>query len=440
MKLSFELPLLVRGRQKAGRNISDIYCTTTFASEIAEISLREMDVVFEVGDRHMNQDRINRSQAEAIGKPMGFPPRTFRLRAYGGATYRLVSLSVSDAIKHQLFSKPFDDRISGRLANSYQQRGGWPAEHGGDISPARHPGGNKPLARPLTDEFEWRLDRESVHGLKSKTTWPRPPLRAEDYSKGWHAHRNAVKFAEAGIRDVDPEDMELALSMYQALADKLVIADGQVWMKSRPPAYRVQRIPGTYKSAPTFIDVSMVTAPEGYVGDLNTQHFSLRDHDEVTETARLLFGQEADWAEGMTRELTDLRKPYVCADDSLLDYDYQQEEINRFGYTAAVECWSYLKRNPEKAEKLEAWQLALIEAAYEDVSRVNHVIGIHHDMTDYVPSLEAAWKKLGHRQILTGGQGLVYYAEMAAERALRYVENRPISLSLQPQVQSSPKI
>jgi hypothetical protein len=63
---------------------------------------------------------------------------------------------------------------------------------------------------------------------------------------------------------------------------------------------------------------------------------------------------------------------------------------------------------------------------------VNHVLGIHHNMTDYVPSLETAWKQLGHRQALTGGQGIQAYAEMAAERALRYVENAPISLSLQP--------
>ncbi|MCS4089338.1 hypothetical protein [Rhizobium sp. BK176] len=439
MKLSFELPLLVRGRQKARSNISDIYCTTTFSSEIEEISLREMEVVFEVQDRFMNHDRINRSQATAMGNPMAFPTKAFRLRAYDGAVYRRVSASVSEAIKHGLFSTPFDDTISGRLANNYQQRGGWPADHGGDISPVRLPGGNKPLARPLTDEFEWRLDRESVHGLKSKTAWPRPPLRAEDYSKGWHAHRNAIKFADLDIRDLIQEDLELALAMYRVQADKLVIADGQVWVKSRPPAYRVQRIPGRFKSAPTFIDVSMVTAPEGYVGDLNTQHFSLRDEDEAIEAARVMYGNEADWPEGFNRELSDFRKPYDCVEESLLDYDYQQEEINRFGYTAAVECWSYLKRNPAKAETLEAHQIALIEAAYEDVGRVNHVLGIHHDMTDYVPGLEAAWKKLGHRQILTGGQGLQYYAEMAAERALRYVENTPITLNLQPTA-SAPKI
>jgi hypothetical protein len=440
MKLSFELPLLVRGRQKARPSISDIYCTSTFTAEIEEISLREMDVVFEVRDRHRTPARISAAQAAAQGGWMENIAKTYRLRSYDGAVYRRVARSTSDAINHGLFSTPFDERISGRLANNYQQRQGWPAEYGGDISPAQIPTGNKPLARALSDEFEWRLDRESIHGLKSKTCWPRPTLRGEDYSKGWHAHRNAIRFAEAGIRDVDPEDLELALAMYRVQAGKLLIADGEVWMKSRPPAYRVQRIPGTFKSAPTFIDISMVTAPEGYVGDLNTQHFSLQDEDEAAEAARLLYGSEEDWAEGFTRELSDFRKPYDCADETLLDYDYQQEEINRFGYTAAVECWSYLKRNPEKAERLDSQQIALIEAAYEDVSRVNHVLGIHHDMTDYVPGLEAAWKKLGHRQMLTGGQGIQVYAEMAAERALRYVENTPINLSLQPRTTSAPKI
>jgi hypothetical protein len=184
----------------------------------------------------------------------------------------------------------------------------------------------------------------------------------------------------------------------------------------------------------------MVTAPEGYVGNLLTQHFSLRDFDEATEAANRLYGVEEDWGEGFTRELSDFRRAYECSDDSLLDYDYQQEDINRFGYTAAVECWSYLKRNPEKAEKLDAQQIAMIEAAYNDVGRVNYVLGIHHDMTDYVQGLESAWKKLGHKQMLTGGQGVQSYAVHAAERAIRYAENAPINLNLQSTSQFTQKI
>ncbi|MBY3151365.1 hypothetical protein HFO56_03050 [Rhizobium laguerreae] len=433
MKISFQLPLLVRGRPRTSRNVTDVFCTTTFTSEIEEVSLREMDIVFEVRERLHITGRLSPAQREELKKYKAFGKgEPFRLRTCAGATYRRIAVSASEAIKRGLFSTPFDDRISGRLAEPHQQRHGWPTDCGGDISPIQVQSGNKPLARALTDEFEWRLDRQSIHGLKSKTAWPRPPLRGNDYSKGWHTHRNAINFAEAGIQDVVAEDLDLAFAMYESQARKLLIADGEVWMKTRPPAYRVQFIPGTFRSSPSWIDISMVTAPEGYVGDLLTQHFSLRDADEATETARQLYGNEADWGEGFTKEFSDFRKPYECADETLLDYDYQQEEINRFGYTAAVESWAYLKRNPEKAERLNAQQIALIEAAYNDVAQVNHVLGIHQDMTDYVPALEEAWKRLGHRQTLTGLQGIQWHAETAAERALRYVENAPISLKLPP--------
>lgn len=419
MKISFDLPILVRGRPKGGRNVSDIFCRTVYTADIEEISLSEMDVAFTANETFIRGSEVPDSCS-------------ISLRSYGGELYRKIAGSLEEAERRGLFSSPFDESVSGRLAATLYHHNEWPQPFGGDISPMRSLQGNKPVARPLTDEFEWRLDRESAAGLRSKTAWPRPPARGVTISAGWHAHRNSVRFESVGIRDVVVDDLELAHTMFKAQTGKLISADGEIWMKSRPPAYQVQFRPAWYKGPPSLIEVSMVTAPEGYVGDLYTQHFSLHDGDKATAAAQSIYGDDKIWREGYLRELHDFRVSFDCTDDSVMTYDYQQDEINRFGYTAAIECWSFLRRNPEKAEKLDTGELAAIKAAHDAVLEVNHILGHHQDMTDFVPILAGAWKKLGYRQSLTGGEGLQHNAISAQTRVLAYIEDRPIDLALRP--------
>ena len=51
MRLSFDLPILVRGRPRKARGPVSVYCTTTYAAEVPEISLAEMEPVFTVSER-----------------------------------------------------------------------------------------------------------------------------------------------------------------------------------------------------------------------------------------------------------------------------------------------------------------------------------------------------------------------------------------------------
>ena len=439
MKLNFELPILVRGRPKSSNSITDVYCTTAYTGEVPEVSLKEMPVVFEVRNRAGKVpttrwpwpeivDRIAAKKAE-LETP-------YRMRAFSGRYYRKVAGSLDEAEKLGLFGKPFDALVSGRLDDQRPDKGviqGWLAEYGGDISPIQVVPGNGPIARPLIDEFDWQLDRRTTTTLKSKATWPKPGPR-EALDAGWHWHRNEVRLrgADARVKDVDEGQLAAAMAMIQRQVERLIVADGEIWIASRPPAYRMQFKPSVYNGPPSEVVVAMVTAPEGYVGNLNTQHFSLGDEEQAFEAAQRLYGDESTWGEGFTRTLLDFRVPYECADEALLGYDYQQEEINRVGYTAAVECHAFLARKPEYAAKVAEQQIEEIGDAFAATLDSNYILGQHSDMSPFIPTLASAWKKLGHPQILTGGHGLSHQARRAMARALDYVENAPITLKPQP--------
>ena len=437
VRLTFELPILVRGRPKSSKSVIDVYCSTSYLGDIPEVSLLEMPVVFEVSTRggklpnnrlkvHEINDRIEAKVAE-----METP---YRLRTFEGRYYRKIAGSVKEASRLGLFGTPFDLQLSGRLDShmptSRNPAPGWLAEYGGDISPVQVVRGNPPIAGPLKDEFEWQLDRRSTLSLKSKLAWPKPGPRGDNLNAGWHSHRNQVRLdgASAQIKEIDGHDLDVAMSLIRTQVDRLIVADGEIWMASRPPAYRVQFMPGFTNGPPSQIVVAMVTAPESYVGDLNTLHFSLADEEQAMSAAGRYYGNDGEWRDGHSRTLMDFRVPYECADETLLDYDYQQEEINRVGYTAAVECHAFLARKPDYAAKLSADQIETIGQAYAATLETNYLLDRHADMSPFIPTLASSWKRLGYKQILTGGHGLSYQAETALARALDHIDNAPINL------------
>lgn len=423
MKITLDLPIHARATPKGTKSTVDVFCTTSYTADVPEIALVETDVAFEA----------NHSFVRGSSVPM---LRHYELRRYDGALYRKVADSLDAAERQELFTKPFDEVATGRLRGGYYNTVEWPADFGGDISPLRDVSGNKPIARPLTDEFEWRLDRESSKVLKSKTAWPKPEPRGLDFEKGWHTHRNAVRFESVHLRDVVPEDFEIAREMIRKQTGKLILIDNEIWMETRPPAYRLQYRPSYWRGPPIAIELCMTTAPEGYVGDLYTQYFCLADGDRAADAARQLMANKDDWND-FERNLKDFNVHFEC-DDDIAVYDYQQEDINRFGYTAAVECRNYLSRNPEHVEKLSESEIAGIEAAYSEVMEVNHVLEVHREMNDHLPILASAWKKLGCRQVLTGGYTVKANALAAEARAMRYLEEAPISLVLNPVVGFQP--
>jgi hypothetical protein len=435
MDIKLELPIFVRGRTKGARGRQNIFCKTVHVADVPEVGLSEMPVVFEVAKRIERLPKAgeltDRDDAtpERLAAKRAELDRPFVLRTFEGAPYRRIAGSVAEAEALGLFADPFERRLSGRHLAYVDQS--WQCDYGGDISPARVFRDNGPLARPLVDEFAWMLDRESSNVQLMKTAWPRNPVgRREDQFAGWNTHRNGVDIDDPahGINDIDGDDWHTAKEMIRVQAGKLLLVDGEVWLRSRPPCYRVQHLPGYGYGPPGRVEVAMVTAPESYTGDLDVQHFSLADHDLAVQAADGLMARYVGREPVFRCDLVDDRVPFECHDDGLLDYDHEEEEINRFGYAAAAEITSFLKRNPKYADRLDESEIGMVADAFEEVRQVNHILGEHRDMTRFVPGLAAAWAALGHKQFLTGGVSVSAEAKTAATRALNYIDAAPIGV------------
>ncbi|MCS4089959.1 hypothetical protein [Rhizobium sp. BK176] len=425
MKLDFELPYAFRGRPKACRDVKDIFLTKRVSGDIPQVSMKETDVVFSVVDRR--RDGIVQQQGRwvqpRIDAANSSKNETFELRTFQGNLYRKVANSAAEARKLGLFATPFEETNSGRRNKLTDVHLPWQPEYGADISPIRTMPDNAPLARPLMEEMTWILDRDKPHSDGARSAWP-PALALWDRrNQPTHAHRNARSLEKEiqNIVDIDWQSMAAADAMIQAQVDRLLIVGGQVWLKSRPPAIAVD---DDFKwGSHHQLHIRLVTAPEVYVSKLFCAHFSLGDLEEAREYAKEHSGGQC--------LLFDYTVPYECSDPTLLEYEWRSEAVNRFCYTAAVESRNYLLRNPGNADKITPEQHAIVQAAFDETMQVNHILGIHRDMSAYAMDLKAIWRKLSYRQCLAVGiTAGCSGPEPAAKNLERYLDDAPISVSV----------
>lgn len=424
MKLDIELPFAFRGRPKGCRDIRDIFLTKTVTVEVAEVAKSETGVAFSVAKRTLAgsedgpdgpwlQARLNAVKSEKRQK--------FVMRTFQGTLYRKIANSVSEAFELGLFSTPFEHRNSGRRDRDAYGVPAWQSEYGGDISVVRAFRDNGPLSRPLLDEMSWIMDRDRPHCDGARSSWPPAPSEPNRaYNFAYHAHRNARTFEEeiSRITEIDWSSMAAAEQMVDTQTVRLLLIDGEVWIKSRPPAIAVD-----YEfrwKVHNQLRLRLVTAPEVYVSKLSCAHFSLADMEAAREYAA---SQSSD-----RRQIVDNLLPYEYHDPALLDYDWRGEAINRFSYTAAVECRNFLARNPEKGDKVTSDERAVIANAFEETMNVNHILGIHRDMSEFALDLKSAWKKLGYRQCLEVGiTAAGVHAEPAASNIEALLDEAPIA-------------
>lgn len=415
MKIGLELPIAFRGKPKGCRTVRDIFVAKTVEANVPEASLAETEVVFEVAARKKN----------VSGEP-------FELRRFNGHLYRKISGSVQEAEAAGLFTTPFEETNTGRRKKETSVHA-WQCEYGADISPVQRFADNRPLARPLMDEMEWIMDRDRPLCDGGRYAWPTPET-GRAYDAPIHVHRNGHHYEDVikGTQDIDWETLARSEQMIAEQTQRLLLLSGEVWMKSRPPAIEVD--PDYHFRRHDNLHIRLVVAPEVYVSKLECAHFSLADIDSAYEYSELQIAHAArEFAKDQRASesaLVNSLVPYVCHDPDLLDYDWRSEAINRFGYAASVECRNHLIRNPERATKLSDAEIDAISNAFDETMQVNHVLGQHRDMADFVPLLKSAWKTLQYKQSLaiastTGGQ-----VAPTASIIERYLDDAPISVSL----------
>jgi hypothetical protein len=425
MKLDFDLPFAFRGRPKGCRDIRDIFITKTVSRDVPEVSHQETEITFSVADRRQATNEPNRGEGRMSARLAAAHAERkdrFELRVFRGDLYRKIANSVSDSKKLGLFGTPFEQYNSGRRNKEGYAIPAWQSEFGAGISPVRSLTDNAPLARPLMDEMTWIMDRDRPHCDGARSAWPPAPAeRNRDYNAPYHIHRNTRRFEDEinQITEIDWASMALADHMIEAQAGRLLLIAGEVWIKSRPPAIAVDH--ASKWRDHNQVHLRLVTAPEGYVSKLSCTHFSLADIEVAREYAKSQSHGE--------RILFDYIVPFECHDSMLLDYDWRTEAINRFSYTAAVECRNYMIRNPEKADKITDDERSVVAVAFDATMEVNHLLGIHRDMSEFAIDLKSAWRKFSYRQCLeVASTAAGTHVEPAADNIEQYLDEAPISI------------
>jgi hypothetical protein len=420
MKIDLSLPYAFKARPKGCRDVRNVFLAKSVQVDVPQVSESDTGIVFRFADRKpavMEQRRDVPSDAR-FEAAYSSHETAFEMRSYNGELYRKVAGSVSEAEKIGLFTSPFERIDTGRRDTSYGINRQWECDFGADISPARIFADNGPLARPLMEEMTWIMDRASPHCDGSRKAWP--PRRSGDMGvRSYHSHRNAFRFEDhfATMADIDWETLALADEMVDIQSKRLLMIGREVWIKSRPPVIAVDH-EWQYNKRDD-VHIKLVTAPETYVSKLKCAHFSLSDVDVARQYALSIRRTE-------TRTIDAVGE--LDCDVSMFDYDWRSEAVNRFGYTAAVESFLYLSRNPEKADKLSSEQHDLLAKAFDETAAVNHLLGVHRDMSAYVPDLAAIWKRLSWKQCLPVCISYAGMVEPAAAFALRCIDESPISL------------
>lgn len=427
MRVDIDFPVLFEAWPKRARDRKKIYCTTSYRADVAEVSLGETEIVLECA--------LFPGTEEA-----------FSMRTYGGRLYRRIAASVETAVEQRLFSEPFsvDDRR-------------WGPKSGADWAGALDPKvltHRRPLSKPVADEMEWRMARDSETIDLGKAAWPARrtiPLDTETFTRrigrgcpmdqarnpvfdGLHRHRNGVRLEDVlrDVTDVSHGDIEAARDMYANRSESLLLVGGEVWMESAPLCHRVSFDFGRpYRDDVAVVRLDLAVPPEGLSTDFYTQYYDLSKKEEALSFAQERVDRLQGDAEVERSYLSDKTVETRFETGVFPAYDRDGEKIRRLAYVAAVECRRWIRRNPADVEgRLSASDVAVVDQACDLARQSDFLAGRHPYVADIAPAVCAVWKKLRYLQImLDEEQPHTLAVKDDIKFAMAALENAPIEIS-----------
>lgn len=426
MQLDVRFPLLLRGVPKRTPQTKNVYVSTTFRGEVAEYSSSDIPVVFETATAYCKLEGplARGGQLSALG---------FRMRAAGGKLYRKIASSLEEATRTRMFDTAF------RCANAAAQ------SLGTEISLRGQSQFVGPLSHDVGQELEFRMRREEEDVNALTYLWP--TFRPADVPVAHYLHqegggqlafRNDVglDWVLKNIRTLEEDGLALCEDMYRHQFSKLVMIDGEFWMESRPPAYRVT--PSWTEEYGT-ADVDMVVLPDTLDMKTDRLFFPLTETEDMEGYIERLKGVSRAAAinrpDGPVRMVEDMRGAtpnlflvdYQCSDPDLLHFDHRHEETHRLALALAVENERHLARNPQLRAKVGPELCAAVDAAHLEAMKQNTLLGEAGDPARWLTESATVWKKLGRRQsVFSFGNATLSNVTLA--RAFDHVEFMPISV------------
>ncbi|MDW9478901.1 hypothetical protein GOB57_09410 [Sinorhizobium meliloti] len=436
MKVTAKLPIHVRGTPVRNNGRRDIFVSRNSEWDIPEVSSSETELAFESFNAFISVV----DEDDPLLRPIAHANVDSRVTAisYEGNLYRRVSRDGEDI--PTLFSRAFPIGYDHESAEGV----GSAISLQGFVYPGDEERKVRPVSLPVFRHLRWRMLCASTKdsAIQYQETWPQSiPGAASE--QGIYPKRNHVTFEEVlpKIVEYDHDQLEACMRTHKGHMESFLVVDGQLWMRTRPPVYKVARHYGNRKRASS--SVSLVFAPDWQDTKLSRAYFSLAARDEAFEHAHRLCDvlgglKLIDWKheEGAVvkhvsrverGDVIDLTSNHVVHDPALVEYPYQEEELRRMSCGLAVETNRFITRNPSWREKFGTEAVNGVLSSYAEAMATNYLLGEYGDPSEHLESNATVWKK-ARRVHSTYEFGEVEVGDMLIERALRYDENKPIDL------------
>ena len=421
MQITARLPLLFQGKPSRNNGPKEIFVCKDFDWDIPEVSLHDMPVAFETAMAHT----VDVSQTDARGyhRPKAFQRNTV-FREYGGALYRKAASAGEDL--DDLFSLAFPTQHASDKTTDYAKIS--------YLADTWFNGGvSAPLSLPVYRQLVWQLKSRQIFDKDNESAWPAsvpgvpdPTVNTADGS------RNTVTFEDvlSKLRDYDNDDYDRCLDMYRHHMRTFLIADDELWARTPPPVFKVQR--GWLGGKGSAI-VSLCAAPDYHEKDLTVALFDLSSRDEAFEYAKDLIRIDADQRLEDGR-IYDLTVDYDAPIPALVAYDHGAEELRRLSSGLAVEAHRFLKRNTPWVvrKKCGADVVEGIIRSYGEVQATNYVTGDYGDASPWLDSNADFWKSAGRRGYSYSFGRKTKFSDLLIERARAYENDSPINLEISP--------
>jgi hypothetical protein len=419
MRIEAGYPLLFKARPPRATRDKDVFVSAKGVYDLPEVSLSDMPIVFQSRDAYAVERGF--VQKKKVVK------RTHEARMLDGMLYRPMCGAFDSDAAAMLFEEAFPRHASSTSTPAYEA----------DISLASDTipswsAAASPLSRPLYEQLFWRLSCEQVEKRRLDEMWPpfeyarkRLELNATIPAGSTYA-RNFMAFEDVrrDLQQVDEAQLSYCHAAFRKHMERFVVADGQLWQRTRGPVYKVQ-LDRAYPA----VTVTMTHAPDWHDTRMTNRYFDLNDRDAAFEYAeqftRALRENHKD--DRYHKPVYDLTVPFDLDDDALA-FNSVEDELFRVACAVTAENRRFLYRNPKYSNRLAPDRVAAVWRAFEELRKTDYIFEEFGDPVDDIRANIDIWLYLGRRQA-TYSFDEEFLSNLAFRRVVALEENRPISLS-----------
>lgn len=403
MKLTIDYPFLTRGRPRRCDEAKDIYLTMRADIEVPDISLSEMETVFETPKHEFNSNK------PFVGRRVD---ERACLKSYDGRLFRKVSMPLGASWYQRSFSG--EPHPIGKI------------EFGSDLNLGlSHREGLNPITAALRNQFDWMLESKSAVDSGEVTAWPRKAVK-------WLriAQREATLFDEVvkEISDLDEDCTSRSLEMISAESKRLLMTKEGLWIACGPPCWVVDLKHGAAKDEFTLY---LGVLPTHLDAKLERRYFSLDRLDDAKAYAKWCAGTgNRERCQYFHREAS---SQVEVSGSPLLSFDQDNYDLDRLSLLFAMESARRIRSRPDSEDLLDDRLRQAVVTGYAAVAGTNHVLGEFAEISHLAHELADAWQTLKMpAAYISTGTSRAAFGPPAANRLRSLADQRDITVDISP--------